>query len=108
MPVTDWIRANFHVDYVDAITEPGADKLVSTATPDELESIRNKVMISIRAHKSKLVAVIGHHDCAGNPVSNEEHLEMIRNAVEVVSSWELSVTVIGLWVNEHWQVSQVN
>ena len=29
IPLTNWIKKNFSVDYVDTITEPGIDKLVA-------------------------------------------------------------------------------
>ena len=102
IPLANWIKENHSVDYVDAITEPGVDKKV--AENSDLESIKNKVAISINAHKSKLIVVSGHYDCAGNPVSNEEHLEQIKQSVEVLSSWNLGVNVIGAWVDENWKI----
>ncbi len=29
IPVTNWLKENFDVDYVDLITEPGIDKVLS-------------------------------------------------------------------------------
>ena len=68
----NWIKENYSVDFVDTITEPGVDKVV--ANNSDLESIKTKIGISINAHKSKLVVVSGHYDCAANPVSDEEHI----------------------------------
>ncbi len=105
IPLANWIKENHSVDYVDAITEPGVDKKVSGDS--DLDSIKSKVAISINAHKSGLIVVSGHFDCAGNPVSNEEHSSQIKKSVEVISSWNLGVDVIGVWVDENWKVNPV-
>ena len=105
IPLAKWIKENFSVDFVDSITEPGVDKKVSGKL--DLESMKNKVSISINAHKSELIVVSGHYDCAGNPVSNEEHLEQIKQGVDVINSWNLGAKVIGVWVDENWTVNQI-
>ena len=105
IPLAKWIKQNFSVDFVDSITEPGVDKKVSGGI--DLESMKNKVSISINAHKSELIVVSGHYDCAGNPVSNEEHLEQIKQGVDVINSWNLGAKVIGVWVDENWNVNQI-
>ena len=33
IPVINWIKENFNVEYVDLITEPGMDKIVSEGNP---------------------------------------------------------------------------
>ena len=91
------------MDFVDTITEPGVDKNIV----DVVESIKIKVGISINAHKSELVIVSGHFDCAANPVSDEEHILQIKKAVEVISSWNLNAKVIGVWVDDSWNVNTV-
>jgi len=103
-PVSRWLKDNTGARYVDMITEPGADKLMADGSLSQREAIRAKVMISVNVHQSRTVAVVGHHDCAGNPVAKEEHLEHIRKAMATVMSWNLGVRVLGLWVNERWQV----
>ncbi len=105
IPLTNWIKANYSVDYVDAITEPGVDKKI--AENESLESIKTKVSISINAHKSALIVVSGHFDCAGNPVSDEEHKSHIKKSMEVISSWDLNVKVIGVWVDGNWNVNLI-
>ena len=105
IPLTNWIKENFSVDYVDTITEPGIDKLVADST--DLESIKIKVGISINKHESELIVVSGHYDCAGNPVSNEEHITQIKQGIEVISSWNLGVKVVGVWVDDTWKINTV-
>ncbi len=105
LPLAKWIKENYNVDYVDTITEPGVDKKV--ANNDDLESMKAKVGISINAHGSSLIVVSGHYDCAGNPVSDEEHIAHIKKGVEVISSWGLDAKVIGVWVDGSWNVNTV-
>ena len=105
IPLINWIKENFSVDYVDTITEPGIDKLIADNT--DLESIRIKVGISINKHESELIVVSGHYDCAGNPVSNEEHITQIKKGIEVISSWNLGVKVVGVWVDDTWKINTV-
>ena len=105
IPLTNWIKENFSVDYVDTITEPGIDKQVADNT--NFESIKIKVGISINKHESELIVVSGHYDCAGNPVSNEEHITQIKKGIEVISSWNLGVKVVGVWVDDTWKINTV-
>jgi len=106
-PVTNWVKEHYHVDYVDDVTEPGPDKVLCEGPQEEIESIKKKVMVSVNAHHSRVVAVACHHDCAGNPVTKEEHCSELRRCVEVVKSWKLPVDVIGLWVNDKWGVEVI-
>jgi len=103
IPLNDWIKENYSVDYVDTITEPGDDKTIADISI--LESIKTKISISINAHKSELIVLSGHYDCAANPVSNEEHIEMIKKGVEIISSLNLGAKVIGVWVDDSWNVN---
>jgi carbonic anhydrase len=105
IPLTKWIKENYSVDYVDTITEPGVDKTITENSV--FESIKTKVSISINAHKSELVVLSGHYDCAANQVSNEDHIELIKKGIEVISSWNLGTKVIGVWVDDSWNVNTI-
>ena len=105
IPISNWIKENYSVDFVDTITEPGVDKVL-VDNPNN-ESIKNKVSISINAHKSKLVVVSGHYECAANPVSDDEHISQIKKDVETISSWNLGVEVVGVWVDSSWKVNRL-
>ena len=105
LPLANWIKENYSIDFVDAITEPGVDKTI--AENSDLESIKFKVGISINAHKSELIVISGHFDCAGNPVSDDEHISQIKKGVEVISSWNTGVKVIGVWVDNSWNVNVI-
>ena len=107
IPVITWMKENFGVDYVDLITEPGMDKVLSQGEWAETERIKEKVVISITAHASKVVVVVGHYDCAANPVCACKHFRDIVASIHLVEAWGLPVRVVGLWVDEDWTVHVV-
>ena len=107
-PVMDWLTDRFKVDHVDAITDPGVDKILTAGTPEQIESIKKRVLISVNGHGSGHIAIVGHHDCAGNPVSEEEHRRMTKEAVEVVAGWDLPVRIFGLWIGEDWTIEVIH
>ena len=106
-PIISWAKKTFGVNYVDAITEPGPDKILAEGPDTLVESIKNRVMISVNKHGSQNVIMVSHHDCAGNPVSKEEHLDQLKKSVDVISSWELGVKIIGVWIGEGWKVNKL-
>ncbi len=114
-PVADWVRVNAQATFVDTATIPGPDKVLTQGPLDRIALLREEVEVSPRAHGSRFVAIAGHHECAANPVSAEEHKRMIRAAVEVIRGWSLrdaegrpaQVRVVGLWVNDSWLVEVV-
>ena len=108
IPVIEWMKKTYGSDYVDVITEPGPDKLMVEERFGVAEVlIKKKVEISIQKHGSKVVAICGHYDCAGNPADMDRHIEQIKESVEIVKSWSLNVEVIGLWIDESWEVHKV-
>ena len=107
IPVINWMKENFGLDYVDLITEPGMDKVLAQGNWIEIQRLKEKVLISVTAHNSNVVAVVGHYDCAANPVSNCEHFRDIAVSIYTVKSWGLPIRVVGLWVDERWHVHVV-
>jgi hypothetical protein len=105
--VARWLKVHYQLDYIDAITEPGPDKLLAEGGTEIIAAIRRKVEISVHIHKSGLIALAGHHDCAGNPSTWEEQIDQIKRGVEQIRLWDLPVTVTGLWVNEQGVVEPV-
>jgi hypothetical protein len=99
-PVTDWIKLHLNVDHVDLITEPGPDKVLSSGPRTVVDDMIRKVAFSVRNHFSPVVVLAGHDLCAANAATREEHIEQIKDGVEVVLSYQLRVRVIGLWVGE--------
>jgi|SRR5690242_9949631 hypothetical protein len=107
-PVSEWIRIQFSVDYVDTITQPGPEAALTRGPASAIEVMRQNVGVSVQAHQSQLIAVAAHHECAGNPVSDDEHKAQVRAACEVIAKWGFPARIVGLWVNEWWQVEVVS
>ena len=63
--------------------------------------------ISLKKHSSKIIAIVGHHDCAANPVNANEHIRQIKKSAERINSWNLKVTVLGKWINKKLQARKV-
>ena len=108
LPVNEYMKKTCGVDYVDTVTEPGPDGILGDKTnADLMESIRKRVEISVSKHGSKHVAIVAHHDCAGNPVDKAAHLDHVAKAVEVVKGWGFDCELIPLWVDEEWKVHRI-
>ena len=106
IPVVEYIKRNYAVDYVDMITEPGPNKILSDNTDRVLiESIKRRVTISVEVHDSKLIAIVGHYDCAGNLAGKEVQLNHILASINIIKSWKFETQVIGLWVDENLRVA---
>jgi hypothetical protein len=55
-----------------------------------------------------VIAIVAHHDCAGNPVPEDSHCEQVKKAIKVIQSWNLPARVMGVWVNNSWQVEKID
>lgn len=105
-PVMEYLCKKFGVDYVDMVTEPGPNKLLSEK-PDSavanqiVEHIKERVEISVQEHGSKVIALVGHYDCAGNPNLEEMQREQILKGLEEIKRWGFEAEVIGIWVDEN-------
>jgi len=99
-PVVDWMKLHVNVEYVDLVTEPGPDLVLSEGTTYMIDDIVRKTRFSVERHASPVVAVCGHHDCAANGADKEKHVEQIEESVRVLLSYDLGVRVLGLWLSE--------
>ena len=108
-PVIDFMKQEYGIDGVDMITFPGVDGVLSSiGNFNTIALIRNAVSISVERHGSRIIAVVGHFDCAGNPGNREHHYAHIRKAVQQVSSWKFDAEIVGFYVNDKWQIEEVN
>lgn len=107
-PVIAWMKNEYAAQFVDLITEASPNRVLSANTDQHaVESIRSRIDISVRKHGSNVIAIVGHYDCAGNPNGEEVQLNDILAARELVKSWYPDCTVLGLWVNDLWNVTRV-
>lgn len=108
VPVTSYLRERFDCAYVDTVTEAGPNRIIADNRDKPIiESILQRVRISVEKHASKGIAVVGHADCAGNPTSDDEQHIHITAAVAFIRAQFPSLPVIGLWVNDRWEVNEI-
>ena len=107
-PVIYFMKQKYNIDGVDMVTFPGADGIFSVSENlDKIEIIRRSVSISIEKHHSRIIAIVGHFDCAGNPGDKEHHYAHIRKALHEVSSWNFDAQIAGYYVNDKLQIEEV-
>ncbi len=102
-----WARTQLGVDYVDLVTQPGADVQLSACPQLMCEGIRDRLDVSLGAHAPRAVVIAGHDDCAANPVPPDEHRRQISDAVDRVDGWRPGVPVTGVWIDDTGLVSVV-
>lgn len=108
IPVIEYMKKKYGVDYVDMITEPGPIKILAENKDETmLNSIKRRVEISTIKHGSKHIAIAGHHDCAGNPVEKEMQLKQILKSIKTIRSWGFKGEIVGLWIGEDWKAYEV-
>ncbi len=110
LPVILFLQKYFKAEYVDSITEPGPIKILADPAkwPELVDSIMNRLNISFDAHSSVGIAVVAHHDCAGNPKSKAAQLDQIKKSVGFFYNRLPGKQVIGLWVDKDWQVELIS
>ncbi|OGZ07813.1 MAG: hypothetical protein A3C13_03975 [Candidatus Lloydbacteria bacterium RIFCSPHIGHO2_02_FULL_50_11] len=113
-----WMKDKFHLDHVDAITEPGMDAYIASMDQTASALLKKKLEISIGHHGSRIITVGGHEDCAGNPVDEGRHKEDIARGVQVVKKMiadlkpDAPIQVLGLYIflekdSLTWKVEQI-
>ena len=108
VPVIKYLRDRFGVDYVDVVSEAGPNRILAEGSNiPAVESIERRLRISLEHHQSVGIAVVGHHDCAGNPSSAVEQKHQTAAAILYVRRRFRGVPVIGLWVDENLEVSEL-
>ncbi len=108
LPVISFLKAKFGVDFVDVISVPGPNKILSEGRDIQtIERLKNCVGISVKKHGSMVVAVSAHEDCAGNPVGKQVQLKELLCSVKVVKSWNFDVKLVALWVDKNWETTEI-
>ena len=109
LPIINYLKNRFNADYVDMLTEAGINKVLSDHDDQTLlNSILNKLNISINAHGSNHIAVAAHYDCTGNPTTEVEHKQQIVDSIVFLRNLFIDSEFIGLWVDENWQVHEID
>lgn len=103
-PLIKFAQEKLKIDFLDLITEPGIDGIFAKKNKKELKKIKEKILISIKAHHSRNIILAGHAQCAKNPVSEREHKDQIIKGVKIIKSWKLNCKVFGVWMNENFEI----
>ncbi len=106
LPVLQWIKENYAVDFVDVITEAGMDNVLSNQA--DISEVLRSISISVNVNKSCKLFVAGHYDCRGNPVDEEMHRQHITGAVKRLKSHWPTHEIVGLWINKDWKVTIIS
>lgn len=111
IPVAEYGKKKFGALFADTITEAGlVGLLANNPSPELLESIKKKLLISIEKHHSKGIVVHGHEECAGNLVEDKVHRQNVLKAVAVLRSMVNGIEIVPLFVakkNGHWVAQEI-
>ena len=77
-------------------------------TNSDIHEILKNVKVSISGHGSENIFIVGHYDCAGNPIDDITHKHHINTAVKRIKDLFPDLSVIGLWINENFTVEKNN
>lgn len=90
------IREYLSVDYTYLIAIPGPDGILTRGSAAEQEAASSQFNLLKEAKSPVVVAVVGHCNCAGNPVSDDEHRNDIKEAVNIIRDWGYQGEIVGL------------
>ena len=109
VPVIDYMKAQYSVDYVDLVTESGpVGVIVEHRDLPAIDAIKRRVDVSKMRHGSKILALVAHHDCAANQITREAQIEQLRTAIsQHMNWWGFWETLTALWVDETWRVIKI-
>lgn len=106
--INKYLSERFKINYVDTITMAGPAAIItSNEYKGLIENLKFRLDVSVNNHGSKVVAVVGHTDCAGILVEDNLQKQMVLKAASVVAKWGFEVEVLPLWVNENWLVEEL-
>ena len=108
LPVIRYLQERFNAEYVDTITEPGPNLVLAKRTDEDLvQSILRRINISVEKHSSVGIALAAHHDCAGNPATQEEQKQHLLAGIEFLNLKYPHIPIICLWVDGDWKVHEI-
>jgi len=109
LPVINYLKVRFSANHVDMITETGPSRILSELTACMIVgSIITRIDLSIQKHSSRGIALVGHHDCAGNPFRKEEQISHIQESIKFLKNRFPNVEIISLWVDQNCRVFEID
>ncbi len=107
-PIIKFLKDRYNVSYVDCITEVSPCKILSAGSNEKaITMILNKISISLHHHHSRIIALSGHHDCAGNKSDRTEQIEQLHKGMHLLNERYPEMDIICLWVNQDWKIEIV-
>lgn len=108
LPVIRYLKRKYRAAFVDMITEPGIVRTVAAAgTSAVRRSVKKRLAISENKHGSGHVALVAHHDCAGNPVSDQRQKAQLKAGVARLKTEHPTLAVVGLWLGPGRKVRKI-
>jgi carbonic anhydrase len=104
--VSDYLLTTFGVRNVDTVTAAGMVKHLAADT-GRTETILGDLDVSVNQHGSRDIAVVAHHDCAGNPTTDTEQRGQVAQAVSQLIRRHPDTEVIGIWVDRNRTIERV-
>jgi carbonic anhydrase len=101
LPVINFLQERFGVDHIDKITEAGPVGIISEHPGgSQVKSIFRLIDISINSHASTGIAIVAHHDCAGNPIPDSDQKLQLQACLGIFAERYPGYQIIGLWLDE--------
>jgi len=104
--VADYLSTALGVRHLDTITTAGLVKHIAEDTR-QTETLLENVGISMKAHGSNKIAVVAHHDCAGNPAPDRVQKQQVASAIARLNETYPRAEVIGIWLDAQWIVERI-
>ena len=109
LPLISYIMDAEQVDYVDVITEPGPCKILSEQSDAiRIQTILERLEISVTSHESEVIYISGHYDCTANAVTKEVQIQQVEESIHWLRNKFRSIRISGLWINENGKVEPIH
>jgi hypothetical protein len=95
----DQLMTRFGARHIDNITTTGAVKHLDGSVTPTGEGLLRSLEVSIEAHGTNQVAIVAHTQCAGNPITDRQQKDQLKNAIYVVSERFPELEVIALFLD---------
>ena len=107
-PVMDYLKKQYEFDFFDSANEAGPLRtLTKNSDKCRLITLKEQIRTSLEEHDSMLIALVGHHDCTDNPGDRAFQENQMDEALDYLQrSFGTSITYVGLYVNELWEVEE--
>lgn len=109
IPVLEYLKAHSDADYFDACNEAGPVKILSERVDTcRMVALKEQIRLSVEDHGSRIITLVGHYDCTGNPVDRERKVEQMKDALSYLQrAYGEEILYLGLYVNENWKVEEI-